>query len=365
MPRNIFIFLNIAICFLVIVSKRSFAGQVGSGIFTSGFTFSGSKDTISLDFHDDFENGNLEGWNPVEDWDVSSQGIISGTYSLKHAAASAAGTSVIFHSIEGDWNTNDMEWSFKLKNGNWDPSSSNKFWFYLSADTIFPEQTSGWAVGVNISGSSDLLLLWRIKKGKADSLVVQTDLDWNASDQIAIKIRRTTRGLWTVSYQREGETGEKSFSGTDPTLFDFRNVGLFFQYTATRSGQLWLDDVSVSHSEAALFIQKISLIGPNTISVVFNKPVSSASVQSGDFKLADEFERVVPILQVIQQDEQEVRIHFARVQGTELLCSLRSFGISGHVMQLSPLQLSTLSSEAGSVLLNEVQVNPFRRCRFC
>ena len=161
MTRFIFIFPIILVYFLTIVSKNTFCVNNSLSNYPIKLrTFLG-KDTIMPLFNDDFESGNLSGWKQTESWEVSPTEPISGSLSLKQVTTGVSGNSSVFHSIRADWNTSDLEWSFKLKNGKWDPSSSNKFWFYLSADTIKTELISGFAVGVNISGSTDLLSLWR------------------------------------------------------------------------------------------------------------------------------------------------------------------------------------------------------------
>lgn len=361
MTQIIFIFLNIAVCFLTIVSKMSFAAQIENSSFANKNDFSGSKDTINPDFQDDFENGNFSGWHPEAGWAVSDSDPIAGSYSLKHATSSAGGVSVVFRRAQANLETEDVQWSFKLKNGNWDPSSSNRFWFYLAADTIVPDRISGWAAGVNIKGSSDLLELWRIRKGMADSLVIQTDFDWNAAELVGITVRRTSRGTWTLDYQRAGDVALKSFSGADKMLFDFRNVGLYFQFSPTRSGQLWLDDVSVARSEAALFIQKITLKNSNAILISFNKPVLPASVKVGNFKLTNEFGETIPVSQVILSPEKEIQIQFGNVRGTELSLAVSGISdLSGQAMEPEVHSVEyVVSPEPGSVLINEILFNPF------
>jgi hypothetical protein len=57
---------------------------------------------------------------------------------------------------------------------------------------------------VNISGNGDMLELWRIQKGKADSMIIRSDLDWNASTQAHIHVKRSTKGNWELTYRKAG-----------------------------------------------------------------------------------------------------------------------------------------------------------------
>ncbi|MFY9152963.1 MAG: gliding motility-associated C-terminal domain-containing protein [Prolixibacteraceae bacterium] len=361
MARNIFIFSNTVVLFLTIVSKTAFCTSFSSChdfLKTENFQ---DKDTINSIFQDGFESGNIQEWKQTDDWEVSASEKISGTYSLKHLKTSSGTSSSIFHKLSADWNNFDLEWSFKIKNGNWDPSSTNKFWFYLCADTIQTNLISGFAVGVNFSGSTDLLSIWRIKNGKADSLIIQTDLDWNASTLATIVVRRTTRGNWTLNYQKEGESISIDFSGTDLSTLEFKNIGINFNFTTTRAGQIWIDDVSVKQIPAGPFIQNISLKNSHQLILTFNRPVNPASLLAGNFKLTDENNLNIPIIELKPVFDNSVELNFGNVRGTVL--NLKVSGItdlSGKIMNPENKTIEyTFSPEVGSVLINEILFNPF------
>lgn len=361
MTRFIFIFSILLVYFLTIVSLDGYSeSKSGSKVFTKIESFAGN-DTIVLE--DNFEAGTLQEWKQTSDWEVSSADKISGTFSLKHSAIATAGNSSVFRQAKVEMKTLDLEWKFSLKNGNWDPSSSNRFWFYLSADTIQPDQINGFAVGVNISGSSDLLELWCIRNGKADSLIVRSDLDWNASTQAFIEVKRTAKGIWTFQYQTTGEEKSKLFSGTDRTTFRFTNVGLLFNFTTTRAGQLWLDDLLVTKHQAQLFVEELTLIDSHIIRLTFNNQVAASSIGTSNFSLTDENNQSIPITaaSATSGDNRSVEVTFGKVTGSEL--SLKVSGIadlSEKAMQPDLLSFSyVLLPEKGSVLINEVLFNPF------
>ncbi len=359
MVRLIFIFPFILVHILTIVSKSAFSGNLTHQDYQAKDEIISGTDTIL--FRDDFESGNLSGWKQTADWEVSATVPISGNFSLKHLSKGISGASSVFHKAVADWNSSDIEWSFRLKDGKWDPSSSNKFWFYLSADTIQSDLFNGFAVGVNISGSSDLLSLWRIRKGKTDSLIIQSDFDWNASMSVSIHVKRTTRGNWTLNYMKSGDSNPKTFTGTDRTIFNFKNIGLYFKYTATRAGQLWIDDISVYHLPPELFIQNLALINSHLVRITFNEPVDPASIHSGNFKLTDENGLNIPVIQVTQNADRSIDINFGKVEGMEL--NLIVSGISsrsGKTMTPETRTFSySFSPEVGSILINEILFNPF------
>lgn len=363
MAKLIFIFSIIVVYLLTIVSKSVYS-SVSDQIFNSTKieTF-GSIDTLIVFFQNDFENATLSGWKQAGDWESSAIAPISGTYSLKHLVKTTSGASSVFHSAGSDLSSSDFEWSFKLKNGNWDPSSSNRFWFYLSADTIHPELINGWAVGVNISGSNDLLELWRIRSGKADSLIVQSDLDWNASTLATISAKRTARGEWSLNYQKPGEQKSKTFSGNDPAVSTFGNIGICFNFTSTRAGQLWIDDILVNQLEAGPFIQQLALIDSKTLTLTFNKPINPASIHSGNFKLTDENNKSIPIIHAsaTMGSDKSVDVRFDKSYGVELSLSISGISdLSGKIMVPEIRSFSyAFPPEAGTILINEVLFNPF------
>jgi hypothetical protein len=360
MARFIFIFSNILVYFLTIVSTSAFPEIKLSEKHNAKIESFAGNDTIVLE--DNFETGTLQNWKQTSDWEVSSAEKISGAYSLKHSTKAVAGNSFTFHQAKADLKTLDLEWKFALKNGNWDPSSSNRFWFYLCADTTKTDLINGFAVGVNISGSSDLLELWCIRNGKADSLIVESDLDWNASTLANINVKRTAKGVWSLQYQKTGEAKSNVFSGVDATTFSYTNIGLLFNFTATRAGQLWFDDLLVTKHPAQLFVEKLNLIDAHTIRLTFNNPVAASSIRTSSFSLTDEAKQPVEITKatLTSADNRSVDVTFGKTTGSEL--SLKVSGIadlSGKAMQPDVLSFSyALSPEKGSVLINEVLFNP-------
>jgi hypothetical protein len=363
MTKFIFIFSILLVYFLTIVSCDVFSKPKPKPISLAKIRGFSGNDTIATLFFTNFESNTTLGWKQTSDWEVSPSEKISGILSLKHSSKAISGNSAIFQTTGSDLNSSDIEWSLKLKNGNWDPSSSNRFWFYLSADTIHPELINGWAVGVNFTGSSDLLELWRIQNGKADSLIVQSDLDWNASTLATITVKRTVRGVWSLNYQKPGEQKSKTFSGNDPTISTFKNIGLYFNYTSTRAGQLWIDDISVVQLASELFIQKLTLTNSNTITLTFNKPIDPASIHSENFKLTDENSETIPIIQASATKGSDKSVDVSFVKAIEAELSIEVSGISdlsGKIMVPETRSFSyAFSPEPGTILINEVLFNPF------
>ena len=354
----IFIFAIIVVYFLTTVSKNTFAHP--PSIMKNGKSIETGAN-IAATFTDDFEDGNLLAWKQTNDWEVSSNEKISGVFSLKHLSKKTSGISSIFHTTGGDCNQNDIEWAFKIKNGKWDPSADNRFWFYLSADTIQPDLINGWAVGVNIKGTTDLLELWRFQNGKPDSLIIQSDLDWNASTLATIVVQRSSKGNWALTYTKQGEPTSNIFSGTDLTIANFKNIGVYFNYTITRAGQLWIDDIAVNLRSAGIFIQKLILNNSQSISLTCSKPYHPSSLQINNFQLTDENNLNIAIVAVAQGKEsnQIIEIQLGKVTGVQLSLSISGLSdLSGKAMEPQTISFAfSFPPEAGSVLINEILFN--------
>lgn len=360
--RLIFIFSIIVVYLLTTVSKNTFSNnftQLKNGPLN---TTSAYNEPLYSIIEDNFEDGNLSGWKQTDEWEVSSTEKIEGLFSLKHLSKTTSGLSSVFHTLVVDCNSFNIEWSFKIKNGKWDPSATNRFWFYLSADTIQTNLINGWAVGVNISGNSDLLELWRFRNGKPDSLIIQSDLDWNASTLATINVKRSSQGSWELVYTKQGEAISTTFSGTDLATSNFKNIGVCFNYTTTRAGMLWIDDISVKVSPAEIFIQKLMVINSHTLALTFSKPINPTSLQIKNFLLTDENNLTIPILEITpsQESNQVVEIQLGKVSGVQLNLSASGIcDLSGLAMipKVYPFSFS-FSPEVGSILINEILFNP-------
>ncbi|MBL4578728.1 MAG: hypothetical protein JKX74_09665, partial [Flavobacteriales bacterium] len=195
----------------------------------------------------------ITGWTEgtAGDWISSATSPINGTYSLKHNLSAVAGTSYLYSGL-GALNlaTTTTTWQFQLANGAWDPSGGNKFWVFLIANetNLTSSTVDGYAVGVNLTGTTDMLTLWKVTNGAADVAVVTSTFDWNSSNTVGIEVTRTTAGLWDLKYDANGGFDALVSAGT-ATNTDYTTTtyfGLEFTFTSTRAGLLRMDDVNVT-----------------------------------------------------------------------------------------------------------------------
>lgn len=227
------------------MKQKNFLKILAITLFSSFFSYS---QTIS----DDFEDGNLTGWTEGTsgDWTNSTSSPITGTRSLKHNLSSVSGESYIYHDISAlDLTNEDTSWQFNLANGAWDPSGSNRFWVYLTANEtdLSSSTVDGYAVGVNLTGTSDILTLWKVTNGAADGAIVTSSLDWGSGDTVGIKVTRSSTGTWELSIDSDGgfDSLVSSGSAVNTDYTHDGSFGLFFEFTSTRAGLLRMDDITV------------------------------------------------------------------------------------------------------------------------
>ncbi len=209
-----------------------------------------SAQTVYLS--DDFEDGNMDGWveSPDTSWEASTVGAITGTYSLKHISTDTTGGSHIRTPLSGlDVTAQTTRWRFNLKNGDFDPTGAEKFWVYIMVhDTT---AVNGYAVGVNLSGDTDTLTLWKVTGSAPDGIVLQTGFDWNNNTLLGIEVTRDTSGLWELKYDKDGGFDNLISAGaaTNTDYITANYFGLSFYFNSHSRGELWLDDVLVQSGE--------------------------------------------------------------------------------------------------------------------
>jgi hypothetical protein len=211
-------------------------------------------------FSDDFEDADLSGWteDTAGNWANSASTPITGTRSLKHNLSGVVGTNYIHASPVYGVNTAATTWRLNMKNGNWDPSTANRFWFMLMSDEPDPRSATadGYAVGVfNAISLFDSVALVRVTGGTATFVnVVASSVDWGSAQTVGLEVTRDTAGLWELKVDSNGGyDGLVSYgTATDTTYTNTAYIGASFEFTSTRAGQFWVDDVSISQGAAAI-----------------------------------------------------------------------------------------------------------------
>ncbi|MCK4631227.1 MAG: hypothetical protein KAT40_07275, partial [Bacteroidales bacterium] len=122
-----------------------------------------------------FEDSLLTGWTQNKDfrWELSGNFPLIGNFSLHHAYDNPSSgkdrISYPLHNLKPD--SGLTTWNFFIRH-EYPPSSANNWSFFLMSDKDAMEMypggdLNGLVMGVNYTGSSDLVSLWKIVDGDA------------------------------------------------------------------------------------------------------------------------------------------------------------------------------------------------------
>ena len=261
------------------LKASSFLGQSVQGFSDPVWCGGANNNFVNANF----DTGYPSAFPQTGEWIVSSVSPIDGERSLKHGLSGVSGESrlPIPLSISNMGNM-PLEWSFVVRTGAWDPSADNTFWFVLASDStsIRLGDFSGYAVGVNLTGTTDLLSLWRITKGKTSQLLIQSDFDWDESETAWIRVTRTPEGEWSLWFQQKFNDSPFRLAGksVDSNHTKVVTCGPVFKFTSSRAGELWLDNLRISGVSYPPVLRYARILNLTAIDVAFSAPVNQSDI---------------------------------------------------------------------------------------
>ena len=207
----------------------------------------------------DFENGALVEWEESENsrWLADSLMAINGKYSLHHIFDNPSSghdqISIAISDLKPDQGI--TTWRFKVRHS-YPPSSGNNWSVFLYADGnasgMVPKGSSlGYVLGVNFTGSDDLVKLWKATEGVATSILT-TGFNWQnnvpVDSVVAFDVNRTADGMWTIQCGLGSDFKNIEIIGSvrDNELINAAYLGLYYEYSSSQDRKLWLDDVSIT-----------------------------------------------------------------------------------------------------------------------
>lgn len=241
----------------------------------------------------DFETDTLSSWQKSTDgrWGIDSISPISGSKSLRHVFDNPLGG---FDAIAHQHNilrfdSTKTVWEFIVRY-DYSPSSSNNWAFWLAANqgvtSMYPAGSgSGYILGVNYTGSDDMLKLWYQGEGGASSFL-STAFNWQNSvtpgEDVAIRVERTTDGLWTIHLNKLIEdVWQEIGSASDLSMNESEYIGVYYEYSSTQDRKLWVDDIKV---EGLFFVDTVppdvksySLIERNELEIQFSEEIDTSN----------------------------------------------------------------------------------------
>jgi hypothetical protein len=274
----------------------------------------------NLIFSENFEINGLSVWENDGDWSISSELPISGDSSLKHLTQPESGISTIstgnMNWLLGDGN---YQFSFKLKNGNWDPSSSNSF--YIELGNFADSLVNGYAIGVNATGSSDMVSLWIVRNGQPAELVLETAFDWNENTLAQLDLTRDAVGNWILTVTDFASGNTQSGSGYNNEFENINQLGLLFRYSQSRSGQLWFDDLLIFRENLPPSIKWVKTLSDGKIEVCFSEDVITDQLSKSNFKIESKSGKDFQVEGLNVKGKDTIIIETALIDDVDLLLS--------------------------------------------
>lgn len=315
-------------------------------------------------FSDNFEQSLQAHWINEQEWEQSQLEPINGNYSLKHAVANPDGLSYISapHLCDG-MNNGRMVWRLVLRNGDFDPTTSNRFWYFLMAkdSNLISPQNAGYVLGVNYTDSNDSLSLWRLDASGSKYLLIQSALNWEANDAVAIEVVRDVPGIWHLGFARGTEFSDLTYATSvfDTVFCDLPYHGLVFQYSITRAGLLWADDLTFFQVNTPPVLLAANGISNTVIELVFSEALHPDFI--GDlshYQVSSTVLTSIPIDSAVfnleHPNKVQLFVNALRTDSYQLTVSGLA-DLEGAIMSLQKKQFSyRVPANRGDVVINEV-----------
>lgn len=240
-------------------------------------------------FFDNFEDGDIAGWtqSAAGHWAASTDAPIDGEYSLHQIYNSSSSSyDAISHIFKAKLDTADIEWRFQVRYG-YAPSSSNNWVFILTSDADATEMHpggnfTGYAVGVDFSGSDDYIKLWKITSGSITE-ILNTNFNWQSnistSTNVGFQISRTSAGEWTIYIDENGGFDNLKVIGSvfDKDYISSNYCGIYYKYSSSQDMKLWIDDIYISKDVTAPVLKSFDVISENKINLSFSEKIGKQS----------------------------------------------------------------------------------------
>lgn len=329
---------------------------------------------LSAQISHGFENYDLANWfeSEVTHWEISGINPISGQFSLHHSWDNSTSghdqISLAIPSLHID--KGNTLWRFKIRH-EYPPSSNNNWGVFLLSDKNALEMTpagnlNAWVVGVNFSGSDDLIKLWKCSGSSVDT-VFTTSFNWQeqvpVDSAMAFEITRTKTGVWEVKTGFDFNSLVRIGHGTDTDIITNGYFGLYYEYSSAQDRKLWFDDLLIDgtfiEDSIPPRIKEIQVAGQNQLIVVFSEslqPVSLSDTQSF---------YVVPEIgypkSITMPDQDQIRLQFDNPfinENSYKLYAGNLADLSGNIMLPDTFGFFFYMAKPFDVQINEILPDP-------
>ncbi|MFV0506368.1 MAG: lamin tail domain-containing protein [Bacteroidales bacterium] len=294
-------------------------------------------------------------WQADTSWIIASK---NGKSMLQHNASSKGNTSQLWTKPININIDHEAQWSIEFQNGDWDPSSSNKFNVVLLADSA-SNSYSGVACGVNIKNSNDLLELWQIERGRPIKLLSSLRLDVNANMKCTIYAGKDASDTWWLCAQDSTGNRFMSYGEQYSPKFPDRHSGLIFRHSPTRKGLLYFDNFKINGSKIPFALKNITVISEGKLLLSFNEPLAEQDL-SNLTKLVNNKDKPLNIITFTRPNPSSIELTFDNNNADYLLTMhLQDIKSVYNNSIDSTLQVSiAIPPKAGRLIISEICAQP-------
>lgn len=324
----------------------------------------------------DFEDSLLTGWTQNEDsrWEISGNSPLVGNFSLHHAFdnPSSGKDRISYPLLTLNPDSGLTTWSFVIRHG-YPPSSANNWGFFLISDKDATEMypggdLNGVVVGVNYSGSSDLVSLWKIVNGD-DSIFLETGFNYQdnigTSGIINFEVTRTLSGLWEIKIDTSENFSQYISIGSaiDNRLMPSRHFGIYYEYSSSQDRKLWIDNIYIQGRFIADTIppeiDSLLVPGSGELNIRFNEDITTGSALDTANYIVDQGTGNPERVSLISSTE--VMLEFGNPFTEEVVYTLNVTGIadlSGNIIEDNSNSFVWYSAKAFDIVINEIMADP-------
>jgi len=326
---------------------------------------------------DNFEDGDITNWtqSTAARWAASDIEPLNGTYSLHHIFdnTSSDRDQVSFDIPTVDLSADITTWRFRIKY-EYNPSDGNNWSAFLVSNADASEMSpggnvDGYAIGVNYSGSDDMLKLLKISSG-GSSAIITTSLNWDSdteqSDTVALEIIRSAAGSWEVFYNIDGDFGALTSigTGTDITYTIADYFGFYYEYTSSADRKLWIDDLEIIGEvyvdNDPPVVDSLYILSTNSLQLKFNEKVDSTiainplnylvdnGIGNPSSVSVDETGRYAEL--IFDNDIENGELYEIEIKDVE--------DIEGNAMSLTTIEFHYYIPQPYDIVINEIMADP-------
>ncbi len=232
-------------------------------------------------YTDDFENKSFSNFMGTAHWRISNYQPIVGKQSVKHNVIAKSGSSFLTKQVKHiDLSSGVTQWQWLIKTGNWKPSLGNYVVFCPFVDNATTHKAKQqYVVGFRFASTDNRLSLWSTTTKKALRFITSS-FQWKKNETVALKVIYSPKGIWQLYYNRLGKTENWQLAGEcfAPIVNSATTWFSTLQYhyrNAENAGELWFDNLSITHCNTAPFIQSYQWIDNNAMVIQFSEKIKA------------------------------------------------------------------------------------------